>query len=424
MNRWQTEFDANPLHATLEGVRGFLDSKTETVDAAIEVEKRRLTKVLEVLETAVANMDAELAPIALLNQINGHLRQPSFWNQLQDFNSTPALGQLAIANNHVSTQIPLYYQLRDFSRSKKLATLSKATEKSFDEFTSTIENTSNELQNEIEDLQALVDQAGETQTALSVKMDDLEETASEKLSQWQADFTENQTARAEAFSASEIERQKAFQAWASPFQSKAAKTVDLLSEKLDKQAEEYFGDFSTDILAMLHDATEKRNEIRDLHGLVADESVGGGYLTSANNEKAQASFWRFTSIFFMVLTAIWVGFTIFSNFGYSTEGVFSWIMMIKAASLATILISIAAYAARQSSLHRNNETQTRRFALEVTAISPFIASLEPDQQAHLKTALVERLFGRQIGGESEGGVGPSAEMVKLLAELAKKIPSK
>ncbi|MBL1437952.1 MAG: hypothetical protein COB08_017355 [Rhodobacteraceae bacterium] len=290
MNRWQTEFDTNPLHVTLEGVREFLDTKTEAIDAEIEVEKRRLNKVLEVLETALANMDAELAPIALLNQVNGHLRHPHFWNQLLGFGSSPALGHLTTANNHISGQIPIYYQLRDFSRSKKLATLSKATENSFDEFTSAIVNSENELKDEIEGLQALVGQAGEAQTALSLKMDDLEETSAEKLSQWQADFTENQTARAESYSASVIERQKAFQTWASPFQSNAAKTVALLSEKFDKQADEYFGEFSTDILAMLHDATKKRDEIRDLHGLVADESVGGGYLTSADDEKVQASF--------------------------------------------------------------------------------------------------------------------------------------
>ncbi|MBL1437951.1 MAG: hypothetical protein COB08_017350 [Rhodobacteraceae bacterium] len=97
-------------------------------------------------------------------------------------------------------------------------------------------------------------------------------------------------------------------------------------------------------------------------------------------------------------------------------------MTIKAASLAAILISIAAYAARQSSLHRNNEFQTRRFALEVTAISPFIASLEAEQQAKLKTALVERLFGQEMGGQSEVSVGPSAEMLKVMAEMVKKIP--
>lgn len=424
MNRWQTEFDANPLHVTLQGGREFLDNKSEAEDAAIEVEKRRLNKVLEVLETALKNMDAELAPKALLDQINGHLRHPTFWNSLQTFSRSPNLAYLTAANDHISSQIPIYYQLRNFSRSKKLAVLSKATEKTFDDFTASIVNSKNVLTSEIEGLRSKVDQAEEAQTALSVKVDELEETASEKLSQWQADFTENQTARAEAFSTSEIERKKAFQDWETPFKSEATKTLDLLTEKLDEKAKDHFEEFSTDILAMLHDATEKRKEIRDLHGLVADESVGGGYLTSANNEKKQASFWRFASIFFMALTALWVGFTIFSNFGYNTEGVFSWVMTIKAASLAAILISIAAYAARQSSLHRNNEIQTRRFALEVTAISPFIASLEPEQQASLKTALVERLFGQKLGGESGAGIGPTSEMIKLMGEMVKKFPTK
>ena len=180
--------------------------------------------------------------------------------------------------------------------------------------------------------------------------------------------------------------------------------MDLLRQKLDKQAEEYFEDFSANISNVLLDATEKRDVIRNLYDLVADESVSGGYLSSAKEEELQATRWRRISIGFMIATAAWIAATFFFDFSYGAEGVFSWMKTIKAASLAGVLLSVAAYSARQSGLHRNNEIQTRRFALEVTAITPFIASLEPEQQSTLKTALVERLFGQTANTQADLGL--------------------
>ena len=73
----------------------------------------------------------------------------------------------------------------------------------------------------------------------------------------------------------------------------------------------------------------------------------------------------------------------------------SWSQLLKAFSVTGVLLFGAAYSAKQSNIHRQNEKRTRWFALEVKAIDPFIASLKEDDRKALKNELSKRLFGQK-----------------------------
>ena len=77
--------------------------------------------------------------------------------------------------------------------------------------------------------------------------------------------------------------------------------------------------------------------------------------------------------------------------------------MIKAFSVTAVLLFGAAYSAKQSNIHRDNEKRTRWFALEVNAIDPFIASLNEDDKKALKNKLSDKLFGQQVISNDKNG---------------------
>ena len=174
--------------------------------------------------------------------------------------------------------------------------------------------------------------------------------------------------------------------------------------------------FKTEISQYLEEAKEKHQAILDLYGLAAGDSVAGGYLQNANDEKKQANFWRWATITFIIATVIWTAISYFT-LGKS-DGGFWWSQLIKGFSITAVLLFGAGYSSKQSSIHRHNEKQTRRFALEVKAIDPFIASLNEENQSQLKHKLSEKLFGQNNNDDSDNeGRNISENSLKTLSKL-------
>jgi hypothetical protein len=140
---------------------------------------------------------------------------------------------------------------------------------------------------------------------------------------------------------------------------------------------------------------EKQETIRNLHDLVTDETVTGGYHKGATDEGKAANFWRFTSIGCLMITAVWLGIKIKFGFAPLEDGGVNWPDVITASSLTAIFLYTAGYTSRQSKMHRDHETLLRSYALETQALDPFIASLASKEQQAIKAELVRRMFGQQ-----------------------------
>jgi hypothetical protein len=155
--------------------------------------------------------------------------------------------------------------------------------------------------------------------------------------------------------------------------------------------------------------------------LVAGDGVVAGYVNNAESEKKQANFWRWASIFFIALTAAWLGGTYYLDVTPDADAGTILARMARIVPLTAVFIYGAVYASKQSNIHRNNEKQTRWFALEVKAIDPFIASLDSEQQKQLKEKLTERIFGQNnnVSVSNEANVDPN--MLKIILDTIKEV---
>ena len=383
MNRWQEQLTNHPIHSTLSEARGYIEAEHENTSSELEVEKRRLLKLFDYIETVLEQVDPEIVPFNLLDNLNNGIRHQNIWNQLTAYSSNGDLGHLTNANNNFSAQLPIVMQLATFSKEPALTKQLKTIEKSADAFTKSIGEQQKALTDEVSATEAKRSELEQRLEQLSTAVDAKKAEAEQLTAAWQKEFT-----------AAQIERKTEFETWRKETSIDLEGRVEKLIEANSVKLQTTNQDFVKKIEGFLTEAEEKHQNILDLHEIVAGDSVAAGYLQNAQDEKWQANFWRWASIIFIVATAVWAGFSYFKAPGADTVSLGYWGQALKAFSVAGVLLFGAVYSSKQSNLHRKNEQRTRWLALEVKAIDPFIASLAPDDQKELKKNLSEKLFGQ------------------------------
>lgn len=146
------------------------------------------------------------------------------------------------------------------------------------------------------------------------------------------------------------------------------------------------------------DVTKKHEDILKLYNIVTGDGIAGGYQSTAVDERKAANAWRRTAMASFIAAALWTGLKFWLYWCEQKTTIapipLDWTAIISATSLTVILLSIAAYAASQSKLHRINQQQMKWFSLEIASLEPYIASLEPEEQRKLKIDLAHRLFAQ------------------------------
>jgi hypothetical protein len=394
VSRWSDEFDKHPIHQLLNQADEYLETEVEDTDAAFEDERRRLKNVLGNLREVVAGLDPEFYPKQFLDQIHQHFT-PHVLGQLKAYSAKPAIAQLKAANDQATAQVANTYYLAAMSRPQEAKEAIQNAREAFGSFASSMEATANETDQRFTKHEAELTAVSEKAAALKQALDGLDTSANDKLTEWQVDFTEKQTTRAEEYSTAKIEREKKFSTNLKEQQEKFDQERTDTVAKQQALFETAFEAFKQSAGSANKDIHEKQKTIRKLHDLVTDETVTGGYHKSAKDEGKAANFWRLTSIGCLVITAVWLGIKIKSGFAPLEGGGVNWPDVITASSLTAIFLYAAGYTSKQSKMHRDNETLLRSYALETQALDPFIASLASEEQQAIKAELVRRMFGQQ-----------------------------
>ncbi len=402
-------------------MRECLDVNVEKPSSSLLSERRRLLKIIDLIEETISGLDPEIVPVSNLNDINERLRQSSFWDLVQAYKSNPDPSQLTSANAHIDGHLPSIYEIMWMKEDKKVLKLNKSVEKSFDDFVEAVEKKNDEFVGEASKLESGLAATSSKQQTVEAAMDQLALGHGEKMNEWATEFTMSQTDRLENFADAQATRSKEFERWFAPFQkgtaAKAEKIIDLRATTLS----EFYESFKKDTDEMRLDAENRHKQILELHGLVAGDGVVAGYVNNAESEKKQANFWRWVAIAFIAATAVWLGVTYFTDASSGLNAGEILARMARIVPLTAVFIYGAVYASKQSSFHRNNEKQTRWFALEVKAIDPFIAALDSTQQKELKVVLTDRIFGQNNGSKAPTTANVDPNLLKVILDAIKDV---
>jgi len=105
------------------------------------------------------------------------------------------------------------------------------------------------------------------------------------------------------------------------------------------------------------------------------------------------------------------------------SGNIDWPQILLKAYAALALSIPAAYLAKESAKHRNQEHFNRRISLDLRAMDPYISSLPNEEQNKIKSEMASKIFGSPgVGGLSNDDYPLNLqEIFKLLIE---KLPSR
>lgn len=137
------------------------------------------------------------------------------------------------------------------------------------------------------------------------------------------------------------------------------------------------------------DIKQKVGDIDILSGHAAAGVLAGGYDASAAEEKAMANYLRQGALLCMLLIVGLLGWAALGT----VAPTFDWERFLSKISLVFLLGVPAAYLARESAKHREQQYHHQQTALDMKAISPFLGSLPAEEQHKLKAAIASRIFG-------------------------------
>lgn len=185
---------------------------------------------------------------------------------------------------------------------------------------------------------------------------------------------------------------------------------------LEATANEEIEKISTTYAEALNEIDVKKTEIDRILGHVSGRAVAGDYEKSATEEKNKADWLRIGSLLCMALIAVSLGYSFWETIG--TE--FNWQKSLFRITLTFLLSVPAAYLARESAKHREQQYQHLQTSLDLKAISPFLASLPEEEQHKIKIAIASKLFaGRDFSKTSADPFPLNTQ--EIIMELLKRL---
>ncbi|GAF52690.1 hypothetical protein [Psychrobacter sp. JCM 18900] len=112
------------------------------------------------------------------------------------------------------------------------------------------------------------------------------------------------------------------------------------------------------------------------------------YADSADQEKIAADWLRWGSLFCMAIIILIAGYSFWESIHQSFDLSNSLLRL----ALVFLLSVPAAYLARESTKHRQQQYTHLQTSLDLKAINPYIASLPEEEQHKIKSEIAQRIF--------------------------------
>lgn len=397
MNKSKSHFQAHPVHTTLNNLISVLHENADTSNKNSPSNLSKLNKILTKTRVVVQSIDPDFYPANELDKINELLTSERFNLQISAAINKSEGFDYQLSSSTLEDLAESVYKLSGMSDKSDEIELLKRLEREF-----VLQYKKNEK--EIIDLKLTIEfEINEARQKLN-GLYALEKTLTERANQTRDSIHKNENAmlmeqknRIKEFASEQASRQESFK-------KQSEETFKEISEKAKKiytDQEELVKNKISQLLEKItnseKDISERHQSIRDIHELVAEDGIAGGYKKNADEEKRAANLWRWMTMGCYSLIILWVLFK--NKLGFETyiENEVQWPVLAITISITAIALIAASFSSRQSRMHLINEQKMRWFALEVKAIDPFISSLPEPDRNELKKQLSEKLFCQQQG---------------------------
>ncbi|MBU2864403.1 hypothetical protein KO489_11165 [Reinekea forsetii] len=384
MSKYADQFESHQIHGSIAQLEEWLSLVDEEIPEDAVEELRVAKKTILQVKQFLADADPELVRTQMLNNLDAILRHAQVWNHISQFHTSKNVSQLAAANNHLGASLAAYPGIL-WSVDPKYSLTD-------------IETTADSLQILYGNLKKQVVELSKEKDRLETEIDAKNTEVNSQINQWQQQFSEAQENRSEKYNL-----------WREQVKKEIDTDAQEISDKFETDIENSKQKILDELAGLRESSKNKHQDILELYQLASGDSIAGGYAQSANNEEKAANFWRWFSIVFIGITFIWLVIA-FSQYDNTVQPItetdgsissisqqsqtvsFNWQRYLVGASITGVLLFGAGFTARQSSKHREEAIRTRRFALQIKALDPYINSMDENAKNETRKALLDRFF--------------------------------
>ncbi|WP_157791919.1 hypothetical protein [Pseudorhodobacter sp. MZDSW-24AT] len=396
MRRWQEDLSKHPINTTLQQLEEAARADIDEIDTVINSERERFLKVVLLMRRVITDLDPDLAPIDILDQLQSQLTSHGVMNSMNSFIQTKEGGHIRNANNQLAPALSYIYQLSSlkFSRSTKRADIDAASV-SFSNFSKNLDAATQEYMTYASNSLEAITLSLKESKQISERVKSSEEEFRKELTVLKNQATEISNSQKAEFSSAQAKRLTDFAEALSAIKLDAEVSLKEIFDQQEAEASAKQQRTRNALDEIIVDAEDKQEKILKLYSLVAHDSVTGGHKNIADREYSAAQWWRRGTIFCICITTAWlICSLVYLQPVLEPERLF-WTQIAKGIALTALLISFAVYASKQANLHRINERKARAFFLQVQAFDPFIENLPDDKRWEMKQALSARIFGSE-----------------------------
>ena len=392
MSTWTDRVRSHPVWQQLQLLGPAVDQALgrEGSDPSVSEGLVRLKAVLAFIGRRLATADSLLVQTGPLDNINTYVQSAT--NEIQAFNSTGNPANVANANSQADAALASLAQLNVPLATDDLVGLRESADAYHDALDGNlrgVEESASRLQSEMGSVR---EKLSELTAEVSAEKQRLSALASDQ----QGQFSTAQDTRSKEYLDAQSARQDRFAAMIADYIEK----LNTQNEEFNKQRAELLQaqtkdlsgltvDYRDQAAKILEDINNHRLQVEKLVSVIGNLGVTSGYQTTANEARTTARVWQ--GIALCALGAIIV--VAIRAFLPLVRGTFTWESFAGRVFVSLTVGVLAAYAISQADKYQQVERRSRKLALELEAIGPYIASLPQDKQEEFRLRIGDRTFG-------------------------------
>lgn len=392
MSNWTDRVRSHSVWQQLESLGPAVDQGLgrDDLSPAALAGLNRVKTVVAFTGKRLAAADSILIHTGPLDNLTSSLQAAT--NEVTSFVANGNDAHIANANSNIDSALAHLAQIVVPVSSKETAGLREAA----DAYRTALESNLGKAQGALAGYQSELAVLQEKVTTLTSEVTAERQRLSSLASEHQSQFSSAQEARSKDYLEAQTARQDKFAALIADYTQKLAdQTTDFARQRdllAQTQKDELaaltvtYKDTATKILA---DIQEHREQVEKLVGVIGNLGVTSGYQKAANEARVTARVWQ--GIALASLGAIII--VAYKAFLPLVQGAFTWEGFAGRVFVSLTVGVLAAYAISQADKYQQVERRSRKLALELEALGPFLASLPTDKQEEFRLRVGDRSFG-------------------------------
>lgn len=392
MSTWTDRVRSHPVWQQLETLGPAVDQALgrEAVTPAASAGLNRLKTLVTFVGKRLSAADSTLIPAAPLDNLASALQSAT--TEVQNFVANGNEGHVVNANSHADSALAHIAQIVVPVSSTEMAGLREAA----DAYRTALETSQRNAQGALSSFQTDLAGLQERLTSLSSDVSTEKQRLSSLASEHQSQFSAAQETRSKDYLEAQTARQDKFAALIADYTQRLTEQTadfgrqrDLLVQAQKDDLATLTANYRDGAADLLGEIQEHRAQVEKLVGVIGNLGVTSGYQKTANEARFTARVWQ--GIALASLSAIIV--VADKAFLPLVEGSFTWEGFAGRVFVSLTVGVLAAYAISQADKYQQVERRSRKLALELEALGPFLASLPTEKQDDFRIRVGDRSFG-------------------------------